>query len=283
MRVLEDYQDEYSTFLRIRRLDGILEVRLHTDDGPVVYDEVLHRELPRAFRDIADDPANLIMILTGSGGEFIDRIKNYSQSESGLGFPWPRGPFGDGVLPTGWNQHDKTVWEGKHLLPSVLDIEIPIIAAINGPARRHADIALMSDVVLAADTAVFGDPSHLYDGIVPGDGAHIIWPLLLGPNRSRYFFYTNQEISAAEALELGLVGEVLPTDELLPRAWELARQLVTLPRLTLRYTRMLLTHPLRRLVQESYGFGHHLEGLSIAARASEERARARLAVAAEQS
>ncbi|TMA57555.1 MAG: enoyl-CoA hydratase/isomerase family protein, partial [Deltaproteobacteria bacterium] len=86
-------------------------------------------------------------------------------------------------------------------------------------------------------------------------------PLLLGPNRGRYFLLTGQTLSARQALELGLVNEVLPRDALLPRAWELAEQLARQPLLTLRYSRVVLTLQLKRLMQELLGYGLVLEGL----------------------
>ena len=80
---------------------------------------------------------------------------------------------------------------------NLLNIEVPVISAINGPAWRHGEIPLLSDIVLAADTAAFQDSAHFPNGLVPGDGMHIVMPLLLGMNRGRYFLLTGQTLSGA--------------------------------------------------------------------------------------
>ena len=63
------------------------------------------------------------------------------------------------------------------------------------------------------------------NGIVPGDGVHVWWPMVLGPNRARHFLLTGDEIDAAEAKRLGVVAEVVPHDQVLTRAWDIARTL----------------------------------------------------------
>ena len=93
---------------------------------------------------------------------------------------------------------------------------------------------------------------------------HIIYPLLLGLNRGRYFLFTGQTIGAREALDLGLVSEVLSRQELLPRAWALAEQLAQQPNLVLRYTRVALTQHIKRQMHDILGYGLALEGLGSA-------------------
>jgi enoyl-CoA hydratase/carnithine racemase len=128
---------------------------------------------------------------------------------------------------SGARYFDKLYREAIAILRGLVEIPVPAIAAINGPALRLADWPVLCDIVLAADTAVFQDLSHFPSGAVPGDGNNLVWPLLLGPNRGRYFLLTGQAISAAEALELGFVAEVLLPQDLMAGAWALAREVAT--------------------------------------------------------
>ncbi|MBW1900139.1 MAG: enoyl-CoA hydratase/isomerase family protein [Deltaproteobacteria bacterium] len=242
MRKRPEYFDRYETIAFDRTESGVLTVRLHTNSGPVVYSSDNHREWVHAFFDISADRDNRVVILTGTGDEFIAR------------FGW------DKEIGTA-EQYDEIYWEGKRLIRNLLDIEVPVIGAVNGPATIHSELAVLSDITLASETAVFQDQPHIQYATVPGDGIHLIWMELLGPNRGRYFLLTGQKITAQEALQLGVVNEVLPSAELMPRAMELGEKLASLPPLTARYSRVLLTQRLKRLMDESLGYGLALEGL----------------------
>jgi len=155
-------------------------------------------------------------------------------------------------------------------MQTFLDIRVPIIAAVNGPARVHSELPVLCDIVLASDTTEFQDIAHFGSfGVVPGDGSHLVWPLLLGLNRGKYFLLTEQSLSAAQALELGVVSEVLAPADLLPRAHELAAMLAERSAVTLRYTRVVLNMLLRNLMQDGMSHGLALEGYSVMERAQE--------------
>jgi len=241
----ESYRDKYEN-VRMKREDGILEVALHTRGGPLVFNGYVHEALVDAFRDIGDDPDNHVVILTGTGEEFCAQI-----APEGFDF----------FTPTGY---DKILREGTRVLENILNIETPMIAAINGPVSVHSEYALLCDIVLAAEGAYFQDAPHPAFGIVPGDGLHVVWPEVIGEIRGRYFLLSGQKLSAAEAKDYGAVNEVVGREALLPRAWELARHLKKQNPLTLRYTRMALSARFRRRLQESLSYGLALEGISAA-------------------
>jgi enoyl-CoA hydratase/carnithine racemase len=240
-----DYKDRYSS-IEMERRDGILHLRFHTNGGSFVWSGIAHNECAEAFSEIGRDHENRVIIMSGTGDQFCGPVANPST--------FPK------LNAAGW---DGALREGIYLTTSLLNIEAVIISCINGPAVRHPEIPLLADIVLAAPEATFMDSGHFYNRMVPGDGVHFVFPLLLGVNRARYFLLTGQTIDGAAAHELGLVNELLPRDELLPRAWELAEQLINQNPIVLRYSRMLLTQELKKASLELLGYGLALEGLAV--------------------
>jgi enoyl-CoA hydratase/carnithine racemase len=246
-----DYFTRYNQVHMKRDTNGILEVRLHTRGGPCLFGPRTHQHMVDAFYDISRDPDTRVMILTGTGDSWIAAFDESQATESD-----------DFTIPRNWY---RVYWEGKKVLQNLLDIDVPVIAAVNGPALVHSEYILTCDAVLAADTAIFQDLPHLAFGLVPGDGVHVLWPHVLGPVRGRYFLATQQKIGAEEALRLGVVNEVLAPEALLPRARALAQQLAALPTLTLRYMRVATSQRIKEMLVRELGHGLALQGLSGAA------------------
>jgi enoyl-CoA hydratase/carnithine racemase len=229
-----------------RSPEGVLEVVLHTDGGTLLFNGHVHEELVELFHSIGQDADNRVVILTGAGEAFIDRI-----DADGFDFFTPRG-------------FDKIYREGKKILANLIDIPVPVIAALNGPTTVHSEYALLCDIVIATPDTIFQDKPHFAFGIVPGDGIHSLWPEVIGSIRGRTFVLTQQIIGAEEAKTLGVISEIVPRERLLPRAREIAGRIAKLPPLTISYTRVALTQKLRRIVDESVGYGLALEGISAA-------------------
>jgi len=251
MRNFGEYRNNYSC-IDMTRKSGILQMTLHTDGGPLQWGLKPQGELVQAFTDVAADRENRLIILTGTGNEF-----------SG-----PRADAAADVYHEGGAQHtpwdlDRVHWNAERLMTRMLDIEVPMIGVVNGPAKRHAELPLMCDIVIAADDATFEDTAHFdLAGQVPGDGINVVYTMLMGLNRARYLMLTGQVMNAKEAKEIGMVAELMPREKLLPRAWELAEQLAKKPDLLLRYTRIVLTHPLKMRMQEGIKYFLAMETLA---------------------
>src|ERR1700735_4756690 len=236
---LHEYATRYPN-ANLERRDGILELTLHDGHGgPLKWSGSAHTDLSLLFRDIAADTQNSVLVIAGAGGHFIDG------GEPGS-FQFDKTVPSPGV--------DQIYREGKDLLASLLDVNVPVVAAVAGNVFPHAELALLSATVIR--------DFHYEYGIVPGDGVHIVWTMLLGMNRGRYYLLTGEQISAAEALEWGLVGEVVPAGSELDRAREVARRLAAQPALVRRYTREVITLELKRRLRDELGYGLALEGLA---------------------
>jgi len=245
---LDDYAQKFET-IRFRRDDGILEMTLHTKGDSLRFGLLPHTELEQAFLDVARDPENKVIILTGTGAEFTGPEVMPSTERALSKF-----------TPDQWSKQGS---RAKRFTMNMLAIEAPMIAAVNGPALRHTELPLMCDIVLAAEEAAFQDSAHFRGGMVPGDGVNVIYSMLMGHGRARYFLLTGQKISAREGLQYGIVNEVLSREKLLPRAWELARQLLKSSEIVRRHTRVLLSEYLRRPMNDLLGHGLALEGLGL--------------------
>ena len=189
--------DSYTAITAERR-GRILTLTLDRPEHLNAIDETLHEELSRIFYDVAADREADVVVLTGAGNAFC----------AGGDLAWLDAMHGD---PQAFA---RTVWEGKRLLHSLLDIEQPVIARLPGHAiGLGCTIALFCDLIYAADTARIGDP-HVSVGLVAGDGGAVVWPQLIGYPRAKEYLMTGDLIPAPRAAEIGLINYALPADAL---------------------------------------------------------------------
>jgi enoyl-CoA hydratase/carnithine racemase len=256
-RSFEEYKDRYPHIRMERSDDGILLMQLHDGDGgEFEWSFSNHHEIAFSWRDVGADRDNKLIILTGSGDAFLRREYLQTDKVDREGMDDPR------RVAVEWiDAHS----HGKRLEMDLLEIEQPMIAALNGPCTIHAEIPLLCDIVLAAEHTVIGDHVHFDFGLVPGDGVQVLYPMLMGLNRARYFMLTGQELSAQQCLDLGLVNEVLPQERVLERAYELARHVLRAKPMVVRLFRPTLLQQVKRQFLDNVSHGLMLEGMAAVA------------------
>jgi enoyl-CoA hydratase/carnithine racemase len=241
---LSEYATKYR-HIQLEREDGILTVTVHDGGGgSFVWNSQGHDELAYCFNDIACDRENQVVILAGTGDAFCGGI-DFSSFSLGSAADW-----------------SQIIFEGQRLIRNLMEIDVPVISAINGPVLVHPEVPLLSDITVASEHTTFQDSPHFPSGIVPGDGAHLVWMHILGPQRGRYFLLTDQKLDAKQALDYGVVNEVVPREQVLPRAKALAQTLMGKPELARRYTRVVLTREIKRLIHDELGYGITHEALA---------------------
>ena len=153
--------------------------------------------------------------------------------------------------------------DAKLLIGDLLDIEVPIVCALNGAAvGLGASIALLSDAVVMSETATIADP-HVRVGIVAGDGGTTIWPLVLGPMLAKRYLLTGDAVDAAEALRLGLVTHVSPPASVLNDAIAFAGRLADGAPLAIRATKAAVNKLVKNALNISFDTATHAELMTL--------------------
>ena len=239
----DEYKERFKDHYKMeRRDDGVILVQAHSKGGPIQLSVENHRSLGQMLKTVGADPKNEIMILTGSGDEFM-------MDADPEGFRLEQEDL------AGW-AYEYAYKDGRiNVSALVNDLEIPTIGVLNGPGF-HTEICLMCDLTICAEDAIIYD-LHYDIGSVPGDGIHCCFQELLGVKRAAYALLTGQAIDARTALEYGMVNEVVPREKLLERAWQLADHIMTQPRTTRRITTQIVRRPWRQRITNDLdgGFG----------------------------
>lgn len=228
-----EFAERYREFDRLDlRLDetGVLLMTLDTPDKLNATDAALHAALARVFRTIAEDPAVRVVVVTGAGDAF----------SAGGDLDWVSSHIGD------FDHAMLLMREAGDIVHSMIDCDTPIISAINGVAvGAGLAVALLADISIIAEDARLTD-GHIRLGVAAGDHAVVLWPLLCGMAKAKYYLMTADFMDGREAERIGLVTEAVPRDQVLERALEIAHRLARGPQRATRFTKRALNHWLRQ-------------------------------------
>ena len=209
------------TTIRVERIGAVLKCVIDNPASEMnVVDGALHDDLTALFRDLRDERQARAILLTGSKRAFC----------AGGDFKWFPTLATVGRLEALRQDATAMIWD-------LLEVRQPIVCALNGHAMGlGASLALLCDSIVMADTARIADP-HVRVGIVAGDGGTAIWPLALGPALAKRYLLTGDPLDAATALRLGLVTDVVPSEELMAYAMALTQRLADGAPLAIQYTK----------------------------------------------
>src|SRR5215470_13785356 len=224
-----DYLSRYTSLALKRHPEGILEVVMGAPGKLSTADETLHRELAEIWRDIDADPETRVAILRGEGKGFsgggdlalVEKVANDFETRS-------------------------RVWrEARDIVYNVINCSKPIVSAMHGPAvGAGLVVGLLADISIAARNARIID-GHTRLGVAAGDHAALVWPLLCGMAKAKYYLLLCDEVSGAEAERIGLVSLCVEESELVDKAREVAQRLLRGSQSALRWTKYSLNNWLR--------------------------------------
>jgi enoyl-CoA hydratase len=224
-----DYS-EYE-FLKVEIADRVATITLNRPDALNAITNAMHHELEQIWVDVAADHDINAIILTGAGRAFCAGGDVKGMAAGTLTGSTGKQGKGRGRGPIAASN-------GRRLVDNMLDVEQPIIGAINGDAvGLGATLALLCDITVASEKARFAD-THVKVGVVAGDGGAVIWPLLIGPHRAKEFLMRGNFINGAEAGKIGMVNYAIAPELVMGKARELAQELADGPTLAIRWTKL---------------------------------------------
>ncbi|MCE3552758.1 enoyl-CoA hydratase/isomerase family protein [Pseudonocardia sp. RS11V-5] len=221
--------EDYHQLSFARRDNGVLLITLDRPDKYNAADEEMHGELARVWNDVDADPEVRVAVITGAGKAF----------SAGGDLAMVERMAGD------YDRVSHMLKEMSELVYNIINCEKPIVSAINGVAVGAGTVAaLLADVAIAAEDARIGD-GHVKLGVAAGDHAAIIWPLLAGMAKARYYLLTGEMVTGVEAERLGMVAKALPREQVLDEALRVADVLATGAQPAIRLTKKSLNNWLR--------------------------------------
>jgi enoyl-CoA hydratase len=207
----------------VEQREGVATITLNRPERLNAIDDAMHRRLEQLFIEMDDDAGIRAVVITGAGRAFCSGgdVKDMDAHRRG-------GTQRREFAPT---RHS------RHLLRNLLECETPLIAALNGDAvGLGASIALLCDVIFAAETARIGD-THVRVGLAAGDGSAVIWSMLCGVAKAKQYLMTGDLVSAREAERIGLINGVVAEGKAFEEAWKFAKRLADGPPQAIQWTK----------------------------------------------
>ena len=224
-----DYSD-YRHLTFDLKPNGVLLITINRPEVLNATNARLHWELTQVWLMVDADPKTRVALVTGAGKAF--------SAGGDLGMVEEMAGNPDALA--------RTMREASDLVYNIINLDKPVVSAINGVAvGAGLVVALLADVSIIAETARLTD-GHTRLGVAAGDHAAILWPLLCGMAKAKYYLLTAEFLDGREAERIGLVSLCVPPDQLMAKAWDVAGRLAEGSQLSIRWTKRALNNWLRQ-------------------------------------
>ncbi|MCH7605854.1 MAG: enoyl-CoA hydratase/isomerase family protein [Chloroflexi bacterium] len=240
---------DYSSYqhLLVEKQDGVALLTMNRPEVLNATNARLHNELSRIWLDLGQDPEVRVAVITGSGNAF-SAGGDFEMIERTIGNPE--------VVAS-------TMQEAGDIVRNMINLDKPVVSAINGVAvGAGLAVALLADISIASETARITD-GHVRLGVAAGDHAAVIWPLLCGMAKAKYYLLTGDFLDGKEAERIGLVSLAVPADQVMPKAMEVARKLASGSQPAIRWTKRALNQWLRMAGHTAFDYSLALEMLGF--------------------
>ncbi|MCA1223614.1 enoyl-CoA hydratase/isomerase family protein [Streptomyces sp. 8L] len=244
----DEYAERFQDYFSLRRENGIVELKMHDKGAATEWKKEHNWGWGAALRAIAADTDNEVLIIGGTGNAFSTGMDaDYLRYVKTLQEEEPEA-FSELILDT----YQRV---SKMIQTMLFEFDIPTIGVLNGPGFQnlHLELPFFTDFTLCAPDVSFSS-RHYTLGNVPGDGWHFALQFMLGAKRANHLTLSGQEWSVRQALDWGMVGEIVPSQTIYDRAWEMAEDMMRKPRSVRRLTHELMTSSWRRSFLEEYRF-----------------------------
>jgi len=233
--------------IALERKDRLLTITLNRPDALNAFSEQMHRDLVDVLAFVTEDEDSDVLVLTGAGRAFSAGGDLAYIAENA------RRP----------DLFDADVRRAKRIVYAILDLEKPLVCKVNGHAvGLGATLALLGDVVFAADSAKIGDP-HVNVGLVAGDGGAFLWPQRIGFARAKEYLMTGDLVPAAKAEELGLINHCVPAADLDAAVAAFCQRLLNGSTNAIRWTKVLVNLELKRIAHAVMDAGIAYEAVTV--------------------